>query len=43
MSEGGCCLPPCYVRAVNFHNATGTDAQISVVFESGEKQTLSCK
>lgn len=43
MKEGGCCLPPSYVRAVNFHNSTGKDANIIVTFESGAKETLVCK
>ena len=32
-----CALPPRYLRAANFQNKTGVDANIDVTFESGAK------
>ena len=32
-----CVLPPRYLRAANFLNKTGIDANIDVTFESGAK------
>jgi hypothetical protein len=36
-------IPPNYLRAVNFQNKTGIDAEIDVTFDSGTKTTFTAK